>query len=64
MTVLSGTLYFGFGDRWDEDKLKAYPAGTFFTELPTTPHFIAAKEGDVIFQAVGIGPSGLIAAHP
>jgi len=63
MTVLSGTLYFGFGDRWDEDKLKAYPAGTFFTELPTTPHFIAAKDGDVIFQAVGIGPSGLIAAH-
>lgn len=63
MTVLSGTLYFGFGTEFDETKLKAYPAGTFFTELPTTPHFVAAKDGDVIFQATGIGPSGMLDAH-
>jgi len=30
LTVISGTLYFGFGEKWDESKLKAYPAGTFF----------------------------------
>jgi quercetin dioxygenase-like cupin family protein len=60
MTVLSGTLYFGFGDKWDESKLMAYPAGTFFTELPNVPHFVAAKDGEVIFQATGIGPSALI----
>jgi len=23
--VLSGTLYFGVGEQWDESKLKAYP---------------------------------------
>ena len=63
MTVLSGTLYFGFGTEFDETKLKPYPAGTFFTELPTTPHFVAAKEGEVIFQASGIGPSGMIDSH-
>jgi quercetin dioxygenase-like cupin family protein len=63
MTVISGTLYFGFGSQWDESKLQAYPPGTFFTELPTTPHFISAKDGEVIFQATGIGPSGFIAAH-
>ena len=63
MTVLSGTLYFGFGTEFDETKLKPYPAGTFFTELPTTPHFVAAKEGEVIFQATGIGPSGMIDSH-
>lgn len=63
MTVLSGTLYFGFGTEFDENKLKPYPPGTFFTELPTTPHFVAAKDGEVIFQATGIGPSGMIDAH-
>ena len=63
MTVLSGTLYFGFGTEFDETKLKAYPPGTFFTELPTTPHFVAAKDSEVIFQAAGLGPSGMLDAH-
>jgi len=63
LTVISGTLYFGFGEKWDESKLKAYPAGTFFSEVPTTPHFVAAKDGEVIFQATGIGPSGFVAKH-
>jgi quercetin dioxygenase-like cupin family protein len=63
LTVISGTLYFGFGEKWDESKLKAYPAGTFFSEVPTTPHFVAAKDGEVIFQATGIGPSGFVSKH-
>lgn len=63
MTVLSGTLYFGFGNEFDETKLKAYPPGSFFTELSTTPHFVSAKDGEVIFQASGIGPSGMVDAH-
>jgi quercetin dioxygenase-like cupin family protein len=60
LTVLSGTLYFGLGEQWDENKLTPYPAGTFFSELPNLPHFVSAKDGEVIFQATGIGPSGLI----
>jgi quercetin dioxygenase-like cupin family protein len=63
LTVLSGTLYFGFGDQYDESKLTPYPAGTFFSELPNVPHFVAAKDGEVIFQATGIGPSALIPAQ-
>lgn len=63
LTVLSGTLYFGFGDTFDEAKVMAYPPGTFFTELPTTPHFVWAKEGDVIVQVAGIGPSGFMPTH-
>ncbi|HUB65535.1 MAG TPA: cupin domain-containing protein [Methylocella sp.] len=63
LTVLSGTLYFGLGDQFDESKLTPYPAGTFFSELPTVPHFVAAKDGEVIFQATGIGPSAMIPEH-
>jgi hypothetical protein len=40
--VLSGTYYFAVGEQWDENKLKPYPAGTFFFEpkgkLVKAPH--------------------------
>ncbi len=63
LTVLSGTLYFGFGETFDEAKAEPFPPGTFFTELPTTPHFVWAKEGDVIVQVAGIGPTGFTPMH-
>ena len=56
--VLSGTLYFGTGDTWDETNMKAYPAGTFYSEPAKAPHFTWAKDGEVIIQVTGIGPSG------
>jgi hypothetical protein len=56
--VLSGTLYFGVGEQWDESKLKAYPAGTSYSEPPKTPHFVWAKDGEVILQTTGMGPTG------
>jgi quercetin dioxygenase-like cupin family protein len=34
IVVLSGTLYFSYGDTWDEAKLKGFPAGSFFAEPP------------------------------
>lgn len=58
VAVLSGTLYFGKGEQWDDGKLKAYPAGTFYTEIPKSRHFAWAKDGEVIIQITGIGPSG------
>jgi len=56
--VLSGTMYFGVGEQWDESKLQAYPAGTFFTEPANTPHFAWAKDGEVVAHLTSIGPSG------
>jgi quercetin dioxygenase-like cupin family protein len=58
VVVLSGTLYFGSGDKWDESKFTPYPAGTFYSEPPRAPHFSWAKDGEVIIQITGIGPSG------
>ena len=58
--VLSGTLYFGRGDTWDESKLEARPAGTFFTEAPKQPHFVWAKDGEVIIQITAMGPTGTV----
>jgi len=58
VVVLSGTFYFGSGDTWDESKMKAYPPGTFYSEPPNSPHFTWAKDGEVIIQLTGMGPSG------
>ena len=58
IAVMSGTLYFGLGDQWDENKLQAFPAGTFFTEAPKVSHFVWAKDGDVIVQLTSVGPTG------
>lgn len=58
VVVLSGTFYFGSGEKWDESKFKAYPAGTFYSEPSKAPHYTWAKDGEVIIQITGIGPSG------
>lgn len=56
VTVLSGTLYYGVGERFDEAKLKALPAGSFFTEPEGQPHYALAKE-QVVLQLNAIGPA-------
>jgi len=56
VVVLSGTFYFASGEKWDESKFKAYPAGTFYSEPPKAPHYTWAKDGEVIIQVTGIGP--------
>jgi quercetin dioxygenase-like cupin family protein len=57
VAVLSGTLYFGLGDSFDENKLQAFPAGTFFTEAPRASHYAWAKDGEVILQLTSVGPT-------
>lgn len=58
VTVLSGTLYFAYGDKFDEAKLKELPPGSFFTEPKGMPHYAKTKEREVILQLNAIGPDG------
>ena len=55
-TVLKGTWYFGYGNKFDEKALKELPEGSSYTEPPNTPHFARTRE-EVILQIVGYGPS-------
>jgi uncharacterized RmlC-like cupin family protein len=65
VTVMSGTLYMGYGEQFDESVLKALPAGSVWTEPAKQPHFVWAKEGDVVIQVVGgNGPSGVTRIEP
>jgi quercetin dioxygenase-like cupin family protein len=55
--VVSGTLSVGYGERWDDAKLVALPAGSVFTEPAKQPHFAFAVNGDVVLHVTGNGPS-------
>lgn len=56
-TVLSGTLFVGFGDRGDETRLVAVPPGAVYLVPAGVPHYLYARDGDVVYQEGGAGPS-------
>jgi quercetin dioxygenase-like cupin family protein len=48
ITVLSGTMYLGMGERFDESAGQALPAGTYATMPPGMRHFAWTQEPTVI----------------
>ena len=57
VTVISGTYYAGEGTKFDESKLKPLKSGTTIIIPANVPHFAAAKDGEIIVQEAGMGPS-------
>ena len=58
-TVLSGELYAGHGDTVEPGNAKKYAAGSFHCVPAGVPHYVFAKDGEVMFQDSGVGPTGL-----
>ena len=58
-TVISGVFYIGLGDRFDAEKLQAYPPGSVIVLPGDTHHFHRAKSGEYVSQVTAIGPLGL-----
>jgi quercetin dioxygenase-like cupin family protein len=63
VTVLSGTLRLGFGEKFDAAATHALPAGTYGYWTPGIRHF-AFAEGETILQLNGIGPWEIIYVNP
>lgn len=55
-TVISGTWHIGYGEKFDESRLKALPRGSFYTEPPGEPHFAETGDEPVVVQITGYGP--------
>jgi len=58
MTVISGTFYAGTGPEFDETKVQALSPGSVLIIPANALHWGWAKDGDVLVQEVGIGPTG------
>jgi quercetin dioxygenase-like cupin family protein len=57
-TVIQGVMYYAIGDTFDAKAVKAYPAGSVVFTAAGTPHYMWAKDGEVIMQESGSGPTG------
>ena len=55
VTVLSGTLKVGMGDRFDEASMGSFPAGSFAYLDPSMHHYVMAS-GEVVVQIHGTSP--------
>lgn len=56
-TVISGTWYFGYGNKFSLDKLKKLSVGSVYSEVPGQNHFAMTKDEPVIVEITGYGPS-------
>jgi quercetin dioxygenase-like cupin family protein len=63
VTVLSGTLNFGTGDKFDAEKTKALTPGSTVIIQPKTKHFSWTSEETVV-QVHGVGPQDIIYVNP
>jgi len=62
--VLSGTWYFGYGNKFDEGQLKKLPAGSIYSEVADQNHFAMTKDEGVVVEITGYGPSGVSYVNP
>jgi hypothetical protein len=63
-TIVSGTWYIGWGKKFDESKLIALPAGSFYTEPAKIPHFVATRDDGAVIEISGTGPSSQLWVDP
>jgi Uncharacterized conserved protein, contains double-stranded beta-helix domain len=56
--VLEGTIYVGFGEKFDENNVVAVPTGGVYVAPAGVPHYIWAKDGPALYQEGGMGPTG------
>jgi hypothetical protein len=63
VTVLSGTLAIGMGEKFDRAALKALPAGSY-TLMPAEMRHFATARTPTVFQIHGTGPFTLTYVNP
>lgn len=61
VTVITGALWVGLGDTFDESKMKELGPGSFVS-VPANLHHFAMAKADTIIQIHGMGPSSMTAA--
>jgi quercetin dioxygenase-like cupin family protein len=63
VTVISGTLRLGMGEKADKSAAQPLPAGSFIALPPGMAHFVFADD-DTVIQVNSTGPWGLTYVNP
>ena len=63
LTVLSGTMYMGMGDKFDAAQGEGLKAGGFL-HLPKNTHHYEWSTEDTVIQLSGVGPVGMTYLNP
>lgn len=59
LTIVSGEVYYGFGETVDLANAKLYRAGDVLSVPAGKPHWAEASTSDVVYQEAGMGPTAL-----
>jgi pimeloyl-ACP methyl ester carboxylesterase len=59
-TVVSGTWYFGYGDKASDSQVKKLGPGSFYTEPASLPHFALTRDQPAVVYITGMGPTDTI----
>jgi len=63
VTVISGTLKVGMGDKFDEGKMMSFAAGSFAYLDPSMHHYASAN-GETVVQIHGMAPVRFVYVNP
>lgn len=64
VTVLSGTLYFAAGEKFDTKKTRAFGPASYFSIDANKPMYAYSKDREVVAQIHGTGPWGIQYVNP
>jgi quercetin dioxygenase-like cupin family protein len=64
VTVLSGTLYFAAGDKFDTKMAKSFGPGSYFSIGKGAPMFAYTGDKEAVLQLHGNGPWGITYLNP
>ncbi|ERI53214.1 hypothetical protein N878_16290 [Pseudomonas sp. EGD-AK9] len=64
VTVISGTFYFGVGDKFDPDQAKAYQPGDTLIIPSGVAMYAASRDQETVLQLHGSGPWGISYLDP
>ena len=59
VTVLSGSVYVGFGEKLDTTKATKFSAGSFYVNPAKSHHYVFTSNEEAIIQITAQGPWGL-----
>ena len=63
VTVISGVMMLGFGERTDDSAMQELPAGSYVVLPKEAPHYNRMR-GETVLQFHGIGPYDIVYLNP